>query len=400
MLLSLSVSAQVIELTFWHGFSGAKDQQKLNEMTERFNATHPGIRVFPDLQTAGSVDKLLVALATGVGPDIFWQTGGIILQTREYLLPLDDFIDAEPGFREDHFPGLWLDATWEGVTYGIPFEHASVGLTLNTRRFLEAGLDTAGPQTWEEFREAAIRLTDPSEELYGLNIDLNNLSWLTSVNYGSFLTTNGGAFMSPDEKEPLIATEAAIETLEFLHDIIQVSRASTPQTPSISSGTVGMQVGLPSLPMNLVRNGYLEGSIGTAMIPAKVQRGAINTSKNLFIVKSTPERDRAAWEYIRWLVSPENNFEWHVATLSYLPTRRSVVGLPEFQEWMMNNPLMRPWLEQAEFVVSRPRSVEWTITIKHLQEAVRRSLVEGTTPPRTALDEAYRQAVAEIAQLK
>ncbi|MDI3523742.1 extracellular solute-binding protein, partial [Kosmotoga sp.] len=74
VLLSSIVLAGTVEVVFWHNMSNPVDKRAIDEIVQKFNETHPNIRVkvvlVPGSET--EVTKLMTAVAAGTGPDVYY----------------------------------------------------------------------------------------------------------------------------------------------------------------------------------------------------------------------------------------------------------------------------------------------------------------------------------------
>ena len=93
-------------------------------------------------------------MAANSGPDI-GQSGSWQAQTLAALevgQPLDPFMAASSIVRrEDIWPSLQRDLTWEGQIQGMPFGPDVRPVFMNDTVYLENGVDVENPpESWEE----------------------------------------------------------------------------------------------------------------------------------------------------------------------------------------------------------------------------------------------------------
>jgi ABC-type glycerol-3-phosphate transport system substrate-binding protein len=140
-----------------------------------FQEVHPNITI--EVQSVPSeemFDKLLAQIAAGNPPDTGyvsdWMTGA--LAQNEGLVPLDDYISKSTIIDvDDYVPAFLQPARVGEVQYGLPFASETTGLFYRLDRFEEVGLDpNHPPETWEEFREYAEKLTDTANSKYGFAV--------------------------------------------------------------------------------------------------------------------------------------------------------------------------------------------------------------------------------------
>ncbi|HEX2998993.1 MAG TPA: extracellular solute-binding protein, partial [Armatimonadota bacterium] len=115
--------------------------------------------------------------------------------------------------------------------------------------------------------------------------------------------------------------------------------------------------------------------------PTTVQYGA-----NVVIFKTTPEKERAAWSFMRWLAEPEQTMYWATHS-SYMPIRQSVAKHQEMQAFWQKDPQAKQCFQVAPFGAAEPNVRGWQDVRKALEEAYDK-VAAGTLKPADALREA------------
>ncbi|WP_235866378.1 ABC transporter substrate-binding protein [Serinibacter arcticus] len=132
-------------------------------LVDAWNAANPDVQVrHTDVGGGGdTASKLVTATRAGNAPDVAlveYQTlpamivAGVATDISEYTGEISsDFAD-----------GIWNQATFDGVSYGVPQDAGPQALTYNATRLAELGVEV--PTTWEEFAEAAeqVKAADPT----------------------------------------------------------------------------------------------------------------------------------------------------------------------------------------------------------------------------------------------
>lgn len=102
--------------------------------------------------------KMRIAMQAGTGPDLFHMHNGFLADFSPYLKPLPAEL-----FGEKALSGTFGDAAVSaenGQQYCVNLGHSTGGIFYNKRMWREAGLTEDDiPQTWDELREVAKRLT-------------------------------------------------------------------------------------------------------------------------------------------------------------------------------------------------------------------------------------------------
>lgn len=181
----------------------------------------------------------------------------------------------------------------------------------------EAGLPLRAPKTMDELLTWARKLTEPSEERYGLSIGLNQLSHSTL----SFLYSMGGLLVDQDEQGQwrcVFDSDAAVDAYYYVarlfHEPFTTPKGYKATSVVYPGESLGGQV------RNAMNFGYLDQRFFSQKDPAlwgfgPVPRGPTGKRGSEFNARMTgifagvedkKIRD-AAWEYIRFYDGPEAN---------------------------------------------------------------------------------------------
>lgn len=162
MLWSVPTAAQQrVTVMHWQHFHEAR-AAALRALQTVYQQKNPTVTIQPDLPPlAQYFDKLLTALATGSGPDVFqvraeWMpiliNGGFVAAAPEAIAS-----EADLG---DFFPWTLAPFRRGNRYYGLPTDVQHLVMYINDDLAREAGTDPAKPpQTWDELIAAAKRAT-------------------------------------------------------------------------------------------------------------------------------------------------------------------------------------------------------------------------------------------------
>lgn len=96
--------------------------------------------------------------------------------------------------------------------------------------------------------------------------------------------------------------------------------------------------------------------------------------------RSTPEREEAAWRFIRWFSAPEQQAQWGERT-GYLPVNRQALQLESYQQYMRDNPRLLPWITELDYIRNFPLTPAWGQILQMFESAltqVRQGQAAGT----------------------
>lgn len=204
------------EITFWHSFTQGKRMEAIQEAADEFMAMHPGVKINIETMAWGDFNtKWNAGLTTGDLPDMSTaqNTGEVAeMLNVDVLRSADTVIDA---IGRDRFSENALaDMTQDGTVYGIPYySHAQV-MWYREDLLAENGLDV--PQTWDEFRDAAITLT--KDGVYGAAVSFSPND-LLGTRYLNYYVRSAGESLLNDDLTANLTSDAAIEGIKFWVDI-------------------------------------------------------------------------------------------------------------------------------------------------------------------------------------
>ncbi|CEA09593.1 Multiple sugar-binding protein precursor [Arthrobacter saudimassiliensis] len=131
-----------------------------NAMVEQFNETSDVKVVLDTIPGAEYQQKLQTVIDTDAAPDIFFNWGGGSIKPfveADLLMPLDDFIEEDPGLRDNFLPSVFDVAVVDDTPYGIPMRGTQPVMLFNNKEVL-AELGIEEPQTWDELLDAVEKL--------------------------------------------------------------------------------------------------------------------------------------------------------------------------------------------------------------------------------------------------
>ena len=111
--------------------------------------------------------------------------------------------------------------------------------------------------------------------------------------------------------------------------------------------------------------------------------------------EATPEQKRAAWEFIKWFVSPEVTARWAAST-GYAPVRMSAMESETMTARFAEIEGLDEVYGQLEFASYEPRSAAWYAGRKYLEETGVESALRKHQTPREAIAAAVEAVDAEL----
>jgi len=322
MVLVSSFSVAAEELTIWMKKGFVEQQNTAFEERVQEFAKMKGITVNAELIAyEDAFAKWTAAIESGNVPDIsffgYQEVGQFYQQgVLEDVTDLVADIQTQCGAI---FPKSIKAVTFGGKSYAIPFWGEGTALYYRTDLFKEAGIENP-PDTWEEFREIAIKLTKPDEGLYGAGLGYgsgnSDAEWLSRSIIWSF----GGSIFDESGAKVVFNSPETLEAVKFISGLFTVDQVTPPtamgwndggNNTAYISGQAAMVVNTGSI-IKAMRTDYpdLLENTGVVVLPsAQGGRFTAGISNNLGIFKDAKNKELAK-ELIAFLLDPAWYEEW------------------------------------------------------------------------------------------
>jgi multiple sugar transport system substrate-binding protein len=189
-----------------------------------------------------------------------------------------------------------------------------------------------------------------------------------------------------------LVNEGAIAALQFWRDLIDDGSAvlSLPERGyemnRFLTGKVAMQLSGPWTLGELQATGV---DFSVLPMPEKVQQATVIGGENLFLFKTTPERERAAFKFAEYVMGEEFQTQWALGT-GYLPVNLKARQSEAYQAFAEQQPVVKVFLEQAKFGRSRLILAGYSRISENLGRAIEAVLL-GKSFPKEALEKAQRR---------
>ncbi len=392
-------AASVTKITLWQGVNPPPNRDVLQVLVDRFNQEHPNIQVESLYvgQAEQQLPKILAAVVGNAPPDLLWFNATLTGQLVELdaIRPLDDWLAASP-VKDEIDPALFASMEYQGHTWSVPFGTNNVGVFYRPSLFKAAGI-TQLPQTWEELRQVARKLTidkngDQRIDQHGMLLPLGKGEFAVFL-WLPFMWSGGGELVSADRQQPAaIENQGAIASLQFWRNLIEDGSAvlSLPERgfeiDSFLAGKVAMQLTGPWTLGQLKATGV---DFDVFPIPADVHRATAIGGENLFVFKSTPKREQAALKFAEYVISQQFQTQWAIGT-GYLPVNLKARESEKYQAFVKEQPAVKVFLDQAQYGRSRPIFPGYNRLSESLGRALEAVLL-GKSSPSQALKTAQQR---------
>jgi multiple sugar transport system substrate-binding protein len=380
------------KIVFWAPFSGA-DGEFMKTMVDKFNEEHKGevqvdMTIVPQTDYYKTVDLAFAGEQTLPNIMISHVDQIPTYASRGLLADMTDF-SKSAGLSEKDFPSsVWNAIHIDNKQYAIPLDIHPLVFYWNKDMFEAAGLDPEQPPTNRaEFLEYAEKLTNADKGEYGFVVPT---LWPQQFIFPTVLFQNGGQLADVESGEITFNSEAGVEALQFMIDLInkyEVSPADVQQDGEVTlfkQGKNAMHLNGPWMKGLWDETGL---NYGVASVPTLgTEQQAVFGNGHTFVIPTdtnNEQQDKAAQTFMSWVA--ENAIDW--AESGQAPASVAVRETEEFKS-MKQPPKVA---EQFEYTHFSPKVVKWGQMSSPLWEEINKALL-GQKDAKAALDDAAKQA--------
>jgi multiple sugar transport system substrate-binding protein len=244
------------------------------------------------------------------------------------VVDMSEFVKQPDWNWDDFYPGERAAATVGDKIVGVPALVDNLAIVYNKSLFAEAGVAPPTPEwTWDDFRSAAAKLTDPAKGQFGFLIPADG-SEDTVWHYLPMLWEAGGEILTPDNQHAAFNSEAGVKSLTTLQQMAVTDKSAYLDTTNqngtklMNGGKIAMTVTgpwdlsqLPDIQYGVQVMPTYPGSAGGHQ--------TISGPDNWVVFDNGAERKQAAVDFVKWLTAAPQVKTTSLAT-GDLPIRTSI----------------------------------------------------------------------------
>ncbi|MDK2839007.1 MAG: multiple sugar transport system substrate-binding protein [Thermosipho sp. (in: thermotogales)] len=409
ILLSLVVifSFAKTKVVFWHAMGG-NHGKTLEQIVNSFNESHPDIEVEAIyVGNYGALSqKLLAGAQAGELPTIAqaysnWTAkliqSGVVQKLNDFLN--DPKIGLTKEEWEDVYEPLRKNCMWGNDIYAVPFNKSLYILYYNADLLTLYGVDV--PKSINELYYAAKVLTEdvdgdgkPDQYGFGFRTTADLFQILLSLRGGSVLRMENGKWVSN------IDSQETRDVLSFVRKLVDEGIAY------YQGGYMNDPFGQQKVVMyidTIAGRKYVESSVkgkfnwGWAPVPVwKTRNVPFAGTDVIMFANATDEEKKAAWEFMKYLISPDVTAFWSVNT-GYIPVRKSALEANIWKENVKSDPLAEIPLTQIDNAIFDPQIGVW-YEIRTVVGNMFSDFVNGKVDMETAIKTADDQIKKYLAE--
>ena len=330
---SSAAGGEPVTLTYWMHSSAAVDVL-MDELVKEFNEANPDIIVKTEyIPFDDYMSKLIPALSTDTGPDVFKIQQGMVAQLAAAgsIPPLDESVLPGSMIENEYIESTVNGMMYDGKYYGMPTDNQSIIMYWNKDLVAAEGLDAEkGPQTWDEFFEWARKLTKSENGVMTQSGWGTNGYWPEVQSYaeqfGSFYDEASGQFVFADDDDTMAALQAMVDMyrVDKVYDV-----NFSKNWAGFRIGKVALMLGHPGMIGNLAETAP-DVNIGTGLIPANDGKHTNVVTSWAFVANSKAPSDEAT-RFIEFL-SSEDVMKRFCSQTGELPSRKALLEDAGLQE--------------------------------------------------------------------
>jgi multiple sugar transport system substrate-binding protein len=389
-------------IVLWHGYVDVEGKA-LAAAAKRFNATHPKIHV--TIQNYGNADyalqKVLTAIRGGSYPDIVYLYGSWAANMARTPKAVDvaPLIKADPSINwNDFWPAERQAVTVGSKIIGVPALVDNLALVYNKQLFAKAHVPAPTANwTWDDFRNAAKRLTDQGSKQFGWAYVADG-SEDTVWRFDALLWQAGGDILTPDQKHAAFNSPAGVKAATLLQQMATVDHSvyldngNGTYANLFNSGKIAM---LFTGPWDL--SSFPDVDYGIQILPGDENHQTISGPDQWVMLDNGDDRRAAAWTFLKWFTSPEQATQWSIAT-GDLPIRASQTQTPDYPKYTAKYKGVGTFVQNEQNATkARPVLASYNEISQAMGQAIQAILL-GKAQPKAALDQAAQQVDQILAQ--
>jgi sn-glycerol 3-phosphate transport system substrate-binding protein len=324
------------------------------------------------------------------------------------ITPMQTFVDKDK-FDLSKFEKNILDYyTLDGKLNSMPFNTSNLIMYYNKDLFKAKGLDpNTPPTTFSEMKKAGEKLTGDGVTGMSFAIESWNLEQLLA-NQGAEFVNNGNGRDKPATAS-IINNEAAVQTVAWWKDLIDskvalnLGRKSDAVKKAFGAQQLGMIFATTASLRELTTAAAGKFEVGTAFLPrpdSAKKGGVVVGGGSLYILNNKPaEEQQAAYEFIKFILSPEQQAIWHVNT-GYFPVTKAAYDQEIVKKNFEQYPQFKTAVDQLHATESNRATQGAVIGVfpetRQLVETALEEALTGSKSPKEALDRAAKEITGKI----
>ncbi|MGG1517438.1 ABC transporter substrate-binding protein [Paenibacillus oryzisoli] len=404
--------AEPVKVIWWHSMSGELGKA-IDKLVADFNASHKDVQVEAVFQGTydESLNKMKASMDTKNGPSLIqvYEIGSRFMIDSKAITPMQTFIDADKYDVSQLEENILNYYRVDNKLYSMPFNTSNPILYYNKDMFKAAGLDPEKPPTtYDEVAKAAQALSKDGKSGASFAI----YGWFMEqffANQGAEYLNNGNGRTSP-ATESQVNADAGVKTLEWWKQMVDnksaanLGRKTDDTKKAFLAGQVGMTLDSTASLRGIVSGADGKFQVGTAYLPKPEgagDGGVVVGGASLYILNNKSEAEqKGAWEFIKYLATPEVQAYWSVNT-GYFPITKKAYDEQVMKDNLVKYPQFKTAIDQLHATKANKATQGAVMGVfpeaRQIVEGAIEETLAGKKAPKDALDAAAKSISEKLA---
>ncbi len=368
--------AEKAKVTLWYYWENKDHQQILADIIKQYNGSQNEVEVANEYYPFADFKKALsIGLAASKLPDLVlidnpdhaaYAAMGLFADITEQIKDWPD--------KEQYFEGPWKSCTLDGKVYGIPFGSNDLALYYNEDMLNKAGVKP--PQTWDELREAAKKLT--GNGVTGLGVSAPKTEEGT-FQFMPWILSAGGDLTKVDSPE-------GIKSFTMVSDLVKDGSMSKEVMNWVQSdvlkqfmaGKVAMMFNGPWQVPTLKKDAP-DLKWNVTLIPKDKQYASVLGGENWGVVNG--KNVEATVKFLKYATKADV-YKSYIGKFGYFPSRKDLAADPQFTA----DPIYKVFIDELQYAQPRGPHPKWPELSNAVSQALQEVITGAKTPEAAAKD--------------
>jgi len=339
-----------VTLTYWGLF---EDKQVMQSLVDDFHRLNPKITVnYVQKDVRDYRQGLVTQIINGNGPDIYRFHNSWVGMMRQYLSPLTEGILTSDDLKNNYYPIIQKDLVRNGAVYGVPLQIDDLALFINSDLFSAGGKSV--PKTWDEFVKVAKDLVvkDSNGRIQTAGASLGTFDNITHApDIIALLMAQNGTDFSNFSVTKANAAQALEFYTAFAKDEGSVWDSTLdPSLTAFSKGNLAMYFGYS---WDIFSIKALNSQLNFSIHPVPNLPGRKIGMASYWVegVSLKSKHQKEAMLFMKYLAQKET-LQKHYTEVAKTRLFGEIYPRRDLGQTLMTNPLVSPFVEQAEYATS------------------------------------------------
>lgn len=335
--------------------------------------------------------KIQATIAGGNNPDLAFVDAGVQstqLAAKGKLLGLKEF--GVDDHKDKFYESVWDTMTYKDDVYGLRITSNNLALFYNKDLFKKANLELpTDTWTWEDLRSAAKSLTDPNNNIYGLDLPIYDKKGGYAWTWLPFLWQAGGEMLNEERTEAVLNSAEGVKALKFWKDMAQMDKSVPLQAAPtgvnrFTSGLTAMTVDGPWNLNPFLSDPNFKDKFGVAPLPKDKNNATVVGGEGVVVFSNT-KYPQEAYDYLVHLTCSD-------FVKTFWENWITIPPQPEFKDFYAKDDKYGQYIQvfsdQMEVSRTRPFTPSWPQIEDSLGIDIQSYMFDKNDDPQATLDKA------------